>query len=445
MKKPYQRYKDSGVEWIGEIPHEWYPCRLKYVTNKITDGTHITPTYVDKGIPFLRVTDIQSNTINLESAKRIPESEHADLIRRCYPETNDLLLSKNGTIGITKIIDWDWDFSIFVSLCLIKFKLNKLLPQYFTYIFQSNIADEQISGSSKKTSVTNLHLDKIRELVFLIPTIYEQQHIANYLDRKTKQIDTLINRKKRLIDLLKEERGSVINEAVTKGIDPDVSMKDSGIEWLGDIPEHWATVKLKWCCSLLKDGTHLPPPRVEKGIPLLSVRNIVNNKFVRLDDDSMISEEDFTKLNNSFQVNGNDVLLAIVGATMGKVAIVPKMDSFTIQRSLAFFRVKSSILNFEYFFFFLQSATFQNLLWNNVAYSAQPGIYLGSLANFKTTVPLLGEQDNIVQYIKEETTRIDTIITKASKEIKLLNEYRTALISEVVTGKIDVRDWKEAS
>ena len=113
----YERYKDSGIPWLGEVPEHWEVKRLKFLTNKIVDGAHFTPTYVNEGVPFLRVTDIQEKNIDMEKIKYIPLEEHQELIKRCNPQKGDLLLSKNGTIGISKKIDWNWEFSIFVSLC----------------------------------------------------------------------------------------------------------------------------------------------------------------------------------------------------------------------------------------------------------------------------------------------------------------------------------------
>jgi type I restriction enzyme S subunit len=183
--------KDSGVAWLGEIPSHWEVSKLKFVTKQINDGTHFTSTYVDTGVPFLRVTDIQSDQIDLEKVMRIPENEHNELIKRCNPEKGDLLLSKNGTIGITKVINWDFPFSIFVSLCLIKFT-ERINPYFFSYFFQSDVVNEQISSSSKTTSVTNLHLDKIRELIMIVPSIEEQQELVTWLDKEMEK-DKSIN------------------------------------------------------------------------------------------------------------------------------------------------------------------------------------------------------------------------------------------------------------
>lgn len=132
----YEKYKDSGVKWLGEIPEHWEAVRLKHITHKIIDGAHFTPTYVNEGIPFLRVTDIvqaKNNFINMDNIKFIPEEEHNTLSIRCKPEKGDLLYSKNGTIGVSRIVDWDFDFSIFVSLCLIKVIKQKLNIEFLQY------------------------------------------------------------------------------------------------------------------------------------------------------------------------------------------------------------------------------------------------------------------------------------------------------------------------
>lgn len=216
-------------------------------------------------------------------------------------------------------------------------------------------------------------------------------------------------------------------------------MKDSGIAWLGDVPAHWEVVPLKRICELLKDGTHLPPPRVAEGVPLLSVRNIQNGQFDLRDDDSLISEDDYRVLCKAFTPQPNDVLLAIVGATLGKTALVPNgIGLFHIQRSVAIFRPTVE-MQAEYLHLLFQSIGFQKLLWEYVGFSAQPGIYLGTLAEFRVTLPPLAEQHAIAAFLDEETAKFDTLTAEANRAIALLQERRSALISAAVTGKIDVR------
>jgi len=176
---PSAPLKDSGIGWLGEIPSHWMVKRVKHLARKIVDGAHHTPTYVDSGVPFLRVTDISGGkkVIDLNSVKRIPEREHRALCQRAFPEKGDVLLSKNGTIGETIVVDWDYEFSIFVSLCLIKLR-REIDPHFFCLYFSSPVVDLQLAEGGKRTSVTNLHLEKIKELVLALPPIEEQREIV---------------------------------------------------------------------------------------------------------------------------------------------------------------------------------------------------------------------------------------------------------------------------
>ncbi|HIF9121232.1 TPA: restriction endonuclease subunit S [Photobacterium damselae] len=209
--------KDSGVDWIGTIPEHWDIAKLKLLTDKIVDGAHFTPTYVASGVPFLRVTDLtnmRSGLINWGQVRYIPEKEHKELIKRAKANVGDVLLSKNGTIGLTKVIDWEEEFSFFVSLCLIKVKKN-LSPYYFEAFFNSPIVDRQITFGSSRTSVTNLHLEKIKELLIVLPPIEEQAMIVDYIKSFSTDYDEAINIQTQQIEKLKEYKTTLINSAVT--------------------------------------------------------------------------------------------------------------------------------------------------------------------------------------------------------------------------------------
>lgn len=210
--------KESRKDFIGKIPKHYKVQKLKHITTKITDGAHFTPNYLDNpdknSIPFLRVTDVQVEKIDLNKTKFIDIEEHNELIKRCNPEKGDLLLSKNGTIGVTKVVDWDWDFSIFVSLCLIK-PDRQLDVDYLNYFFKSEIMDFQIKNGSKQITVTNLHLDKIRDFYIVTPPINEQEEIVKRLkDIELKFNYSLKNIKKQIKTLL-AYRKSLIHECVT--------------------------------------------------------------------------------------------------------------------------------------------------------------------------------------------------------------------------------------
>jgi type I restriction enzyme, S subunit len=210
--------RDSGVEWLGEVPAHWSAAKLKHHVRQIVDGAHFTPTYVDDGVPFLRVTDVQTFPIDKSSIKYIPEAEHKELVKRCRPEPGDLLLSKNGTIGVPRVVDWDWDFSIFVSLCLIKLK-ESLDVRFLFYFFLTHQIREQIFGLIKQSTVINLHLDKIENFWLAMPPLAEQKRIAEHLDRTVKKYDLQVQNAEAMNDLLHERRTALISAAVTGKID----------------------------------------------------------------------------------------------------------------------------------------------------------------------------------------------------------------------------------
>jgi type I restriction enzyme S subunit len=211
--------KDSGIEWLGEIPEHWEVQKLKRLARQIVDGTHFTPTYIDFGVPFLRVTDIQSSEIDFQSVRYISQEEHDLLNKRCNPENGDVLLSKNGTIGITRVVDWDFPFSIFVSLCLIKPLKRRLDPYFLSYTFQGKLFDTQFMETTKTTSVTNLHLDKINNLILALPPVNEQRRIVGYLDSILVNNKQAISRARCQIDLIREYRTRLIADVVTGKLD----------------------------------------------------------------------------------------------------------------------------------------------------------------------------------------------------------------------------------
>jgi type I restriction enzyme S subunit len=298
-----------------------------------------------------------------------------------------------------------------------------------------NWGEAEMTGSAGQKRVTEEFVSNFRT-ANLATT--QQCRIAAYLDEQAAKIDRLMEMRRRQMELLKEQRAALIQQTVTRGLNPDVSMKDSGIPWLGEIPAHWEAKRLKYLCSLLRDGTHQPPKRVEKGYPLLSVRNIVDGVFSNREDDSMISSADFDLLNRSFTVQTGDLLLAIVGATLGKVAIVPEMEPFQIQRSLSILRSRPSVVNREYLRYFIECQVFQKCIWSNVGFSAQPGIYLSTVGNLFCPLPSLDEQQEILDFILIQCSKIDSTISAYARQLTLLTEYRAALIHECVTGQREV-------
>lgn len=432
--KPYPAYKDSGVEWLGKVPEKWGVTRIgrMFEIQKRIAGElgHDVLSITQRGI---QVKDTESNdgqlSMDYTKYQRVEVGEfamnHMDLI--------------TGFIDIAQ-------FPGVTSPDYRVFRLrdaSEADSRFYLAVFQDAYRRKlffPFGQGSSQLGRWRLPTDAFKEYPIPVPPKEQQSAIATFLDRETAKLDTLIAKQEKLIELLQEKRQALISHAVTKGLNPDAPMKDPGVAWLGEVPEHWVITAIKHVCSLLKDGTHLPPARVDDGIPLLSVRNLQNGQFGLLDDDSKISENDYDVLCRPFTPASGDVLLAIVGATLGKTAVIPEgLGRFHIQRSLGLFRTNRQILNL-YLWRVFESGQFQRLLWENVGFSAQPGIYLGSLANFKFPLPPLEEQTFIVGHLDCEVSKLDTLIEKSRRSIDLMREHRTALISAAVTGKIDVRE-----
>ncbi|WP_448657203.1 restriction endonuclease subunit S [Enterobacter hormaechei] len=432
--KAYPEYKDSDIEWLGKIPSGWLLKKAKYIFQRVQ-----RPLRDIDGV----VTAFRDGQVTLRTNRRTDGfTNSVKEIGYQGVRRNDLVIhAMDGFAGAIGVSDSDGKCSPVCSVC-IPWQDQPLNMRFYGYLVRQLAVTDFILSLAKgiRERSTEFRFNEFSGLMLPIPPVYEQDQIAKFLDHETAKIDNLIEKQQQLIELLKEKRQAVISHAVTKGLNPGVPMKDSGVEWLGKVPAHWGVMPVKYVCALIKDGTHLPPPRVENGIPLLSVRNIIDGVFQFRDDDSQISHKDYKSLCSSFIPKKDDVLLAIVGATLGKVALVPEMDSFHIQRSLGVFRT-NKLIHPQHLSYIFESKDFQNLLWENAGFSAQPGIYLGTLSNFCVPVPPVTEQLKISEFITATVDKLDLLITQASKLIGLIQERRTALISAAVTGKIDVRDW----
>ncbi|MGE4752902.1 restriction endonuclease subunit S [Yersinia enterocolitica] len=432
--KAYPEYKDSGVEWLGDIPEHWEVFTGKRIFQSVRTPALKHDEQLAASQKFGVIP--QSLMMQLNDSKVMLALKGTDSFR--HVDENNFVISLRSFEG--GIEHSKYSGCVSPAYTVLK-NIKQLSYGYYRYLLKCApfIAALQSSTDSLRDG-KSINYEQFSAIFLPIASIFEQAQIAAFLDYETAKIDKLIEKQQQLIELLKEKRQAVISHAVTKGLNPDVPMKDSGVEWLGEVPAHWKVAPLKHLCSLIKDGTHLPPPRVDKGVPLLSVRNIINGKFNFRDDDSQISYKDYKSLCSSFIPKKDDVLLAIVGATLGKVALVPEMESFHIQRSLGVFRTNELVQSQQLSYIF-ESKNFQNLLWGNVGFSAQPGIYLGTLANFSIPVPPINEQTKIIEFISNAVNKLDHLLAQTAQFTSLMQERRTALISAAVTGKIDVRDW----
>ena len=441
----YPTYKPSGIDWVGDIPEHWEMLPLKYcVQDKITDGPHETPKFLNYGIPFVSAEAIENGEINWNKIRGyISQEDDERYSIKCKPRQGDVFIVKSGsTTGKIGYVKSDRDFNIWSPLALVRTK-SGIISRFIYHFLSSLPFQTQVQLFWSFGTQPNIGMNVLENLKLTLPSDSEEQTtIAHFLDQKTAEIDHLIAQKQALIQKLEEEKQAIINQAVTKGLNPDASMKDSGLPWVGEIPEHWEVTRLKFLCDFILDGTHGSFKRQSTGYRLLSVRNIIDDEFVFRDDDSRVSQSDFDSISSRFLVQEGDIQLAIVGATLGKVAVVRKMDElFVTQRSVATLRPLSERCLSEYLFYSLKSDFYQEYLWMNTGFSAQPGVYLSTLQNSMICIPGMDEQLEIVAHLNSKRKEFSKAIEIVNREIALIQEYKTALISEAVTGKIDVRNF----
>jgi len=413
--KPYLKYKDSGIEWIGEIPEHWEVKKLKYFS-KIVNGS--TPQsgngeYWGGEIVWVTPNDLgklKGNQIT-DSLKKITQRGLNNCGTTLTPKNSIILYTRApiGHIGITDIRTCTNQGCKTIVHDSSKCD-NKFL---FYYLFSSKNTLQSLGQGSTFIELSSQNLKDFQNPV---PLFHEQQTIANYLDRKTHRIDTFIEKKQRRIDLLKEQRSAIINQAVTKGLNPNVKLKDSDIEWLGEIPEHWEVKKLKYVITI-KSGEGITREDIkEEG----TYEVYGGNGFLGFTED--------------YNVTNDTLIIGRVGAKCGNVHLVCGHKWVTDNALIA-----KTNQNYRFLFFLLTSMRLNNLANQN----AQP-LITGTMIKYQiAALPTIDEQDKIVENIESETMRFDTRLRNNQRQIDLLKEYRTALISEVVTGKIDVRDYGE--
>ena len=431
----YPKYKPSGVEWIGEIPEGWEVKKIKYSDEIIMGQSPSSDdySYVKNGFPFIQG--------NAEFSELHPEPKLWCSSSNKIALIDDILLSVRAPIGAVNIANQK--IGIGRGLCLIRPKFHHKKYLYYFILFSTDELNSIGTGSTYKA----VSVEEVKNLFILNPSTDEQTAIANYLDEKTAQIDSLMEKKKKLIELLKEERTALINQAVTRGIDPHVKLKPSGIDWLGDIPEHWEVKKLNYLLKSNK-GALKPGPfgsdlknsdlSLNGNYKVYTQRNIIENNFEIGED--FISDYKFESL-RAFEIFENDILITSRG-TIGKAAIFPNglrkgiLHPCLIRLQIDLLKTQNKWLTL----YFNESSYFIENIKLNSNSTVIDVIYGYTLKDILIPLPPLKEQIQIVQHIESETKRIDTTISKIEKEIGLLQEYRTALISEVVTGKIKVID-----
>lgn len=414
--RAYSKYKPSAIMFLGNVPSHWPVTLLKRYCN-ITDGSHHSPAIKERGKPFVSVTDIGQNAIDFKNCKKISVDDYNRLVREgCKPNPGEILLTKDGTIGRAAIVNEKHpDFVILSSLGLLA-PQKKFYNQFLYYFLISGINVDQMNSLIHGSALKRMTIRKIANLTVTIPHVSEQTQIADFLDHETAKIDRLIEKQQQLIKLLKEKRQAVISHAVTKGLDPTAPMRDSGVEWLDDVPAHWKLIKLSIVLKL----------RSGDSITSDSIRS--SGEFPVYGGNG---QRGFT---SDYNNNGKYILIGRQGALCGNINIASGKFYASEHAIVVYPQMPQSTT------YLAESLRFMNLGQYSTS-AAQPGISVERLDLLKVLQPPHDEQKKIAEYISLSIPKFDLLVDQSQTMIALLKERRTALISAAVTGKIDVRDW----
>jgi len=431
--KQYSSYKDSGVEWLSEIPEQWGVKKFQYlfrIKKRIAGdiGFKIL-SITQKGI---KVKDIESGQGQLSS----DYSKYQHVMKGDYAMNHMDLLTGYVDLSIYDGVTSP-DYRVFTL------EDTKSDAEFYLFYLQMGYVNKifyPFGQGSSEFGRWRLPTDAFKEFLAPNPSLQEQKTIANYLDKATAKIDTLIEKQSKLIALLKEKRQAVISSAVTRGLDASVPMKDSGVEWLGEIPEHWETSPMKYLGRFINGYAFSSGSFSEIGVKVLKITNI---QHMRIDwkDVSYINDDLYNEL-PLFRAYKNDLVFALtrpIISTGIKVGLIETNEKILINQRNSIYRATKVITKFMYYL--LLNKLFINEFESKIdATGQQPNISHVDIGNISIPLPAEQQQHEIVEYLEFKVSQLDNLVTKSTQSIGLLKEKRTALISAAVTGKIDVRD-----
>jgi type I restriction enzyme S subunit len=426
MKK-YQSYKPSGVDWIGDIPIHWENRKFRFLFYEKKSVSNLS----------LNCGSISFGKVIYKDDEGVPDER-----KETYQEVlkgefliNPLNLNfdlKSLRIGLS-------DIDVIVSSGYIVLKLiEDNSVGFFKYLLRTFDTQHMKSlGNGVRQTISFKHLSS-EELV--LPPLQEQLQIVQFLDEKTELIERLISTKERKITILKEQRTSVINQVVTKGLNPNVKMKDSGVEWIGEIPEGWSISKLKYNGVFFSGYSFNSGDFLSEGeIRVIKISNIQNNG-ISWDDLSFVPIDFYDKYQN-FIVQKGDLIFVLtrpIISTGIKICFYDEDYKVLLNQRNSVFRPSSHKLNKIFTYYLVRTRYFFEEFKQQLKETNQPNISTEQISNIKIFLPPIGEQLQIIEHLDSKTKEIDDLVELEQKKISSLKEYRQSLISEVVTGKIKV-------
>jgi len=449
MKYPrYPAYKDSGIEWLGVLPEGWAYSKIKFVSYvKGRVGWHglNSQEFKDDGIHLVTGTDFESGKVNWETCYRISEERFAE-DPYIHLLEDDLLITKDGTIGkLARVKNLPAKASLNSGIFVVRPLYSEYISDYLFWILSSGVFHQYFGLMQTGSTINHLYQEVFEEFAFPIPSTIEQRLITAFLDTETAQIDTLIAKQERLIALLQEKRQALISHAVTKGLNPDTPMKDSGVEWLGEVPAHWKIIPFGYLLDRIETGW---TPNSEQRLAdddewaVLKVGCIREGNFYQ-DEHKALAPS--VEPDPTLEVHPGDLLMSRANTLelAGSVGLIETTRPYLTLSDKTFRLILKTDLLPSFANNLLQSRVARNQieLAATGASQSMKNISQSSVRALRLPIPPSSEQFLIVNHLNQEKAKIDVLLGKANRAIGLLQERRSALISAAVTGKIDVRAY----
>jgi restriction endonuclease S subunit len=443
--------KDSGLKWIGAIPSDWKITRIKYMSSlkgRIGWQGLTSEEYQDKGAYLITGVDFLDGGIDWENCVHVPMKRWEEA-KDIQIQNGDLLITKDGTIGKVAIVS-DMPGETSLNSGVLRIMPYEGYSRRFLYwVLKSdefwNWFNCKNAGNS---TIVHLYQGDFAEFYYTFPDFQEQERIADYLDKRCAKLDKIIASLERQIELLQKYKKSLITKTVTKGLDKNVEMKDTGINCIKKIPMHWEVSKVKYLVDdsstyPIGDGDHgliQSDDYLPEGIPYLRVLNLTFGDGLNLDGLVYISDSMNAKIKNS-QLKPGDLLIAKTGATIGKTAIVPENIPISNTTSHVGKITFPDNRDAKYFYYVLTSTVVQDQIQDMSAMqSTRPELGIDGIKNLRVVVPPIEEQQQISLYLDKATEKIDKVIDGKKKQLEVINMAKTATIYEYVTGKKRVKE-----
>ena len=436
VKRDEREMRDCGVEWIAKIPSSWRVCKTLYgLSMPITDGPHTTPELYAEGVPFVSAEAISNGNGSIDFSHirgYISEDFYQECSKKYIPQRDDIYMIKSGaTTGKVSIVDTDRKFTIWSPLAVFRVNNERIVPKYLFYYIQSEAYQKQVELNWSYGTQQNIGMRVLEQLKICVPGLNEQNMIVSYLDDRCSKIDAIIAEAKANIEEYKELQRAVIYEAVTKGLDKNVDMKDSGMKSIGKIPSHWNIYKMNLLSNRIGDGLHGTPEYDDFGeVYFINGNNLGGENIEIKNSTKRINLNEAQK----YQVNlGRNTLLISLNGTIGNVSKYNN-ENIILGKSAGYINLKKGV-NRDFIRYYLQSPSTATLFDLERTGTTIFNLSLETLRNLKICIPPSVEQEEIVDHLNNKIKRLDTLVSEKQSLIADLEAYKKSLIYEVVTGK----------